>query len=101
MTSSAVDRVADSDLLERTLELYRDLTVALRARITLLSTGAGVDCMDTAVRKHHGTLQTVLAIEERLGKRSKAWASAAGSELDLDAARAEIAARLALWAERR
>jgi hypothetical protein len=103
MTSSAVDRAADSDRLERTLELYRDLTVALRDRITLLKSGAQADCKDAtgAVRDHHKALQTVLEIEASLGKRSKPWAEGAGLELDLVAARAEIAARLAVWADSR
>jgi hypothetical protein len=103
MTSSAVDRAADSDRLARTLELYRDLTVALRDRITLLRTGAETDCKDATmmVRDHHKALQTVLEIEASLGKRSKAGGEGAGAELDLDAARTEIAARLAVWTDSR
>jgi hypothetical protein len=100
MTSSAVDRAADSDRLGRSLDLYRDLTMALRDRIALLQAGTGEDatCRDAigVVRDHHKALQTVLEIEASLGKRSKAWADGAG-ELDLDAARAEIVARLAVW----
>jgi hypothetical protein len=100
MTSSAIDRVADSDRLTRTLDLYRDLTVALRDRITLLRTGTGENTDGKAlagiVRDHQRALQTVLDIEASLGKRSKA--SAGGMELDLPAARAEIVARLAVWA---
>ena len=40
MTNSA-DAAADGDRLDRTLELYRDLTVALRDRLTLLEAGTG------------------------------------------------------------
>jgi hypothetical protein len=103
MTSSAVDRAADSDRLARTLEMYRDLTMALRDRITLLQTGAKTDCKDatTLVREHQKALQTVLEIEVSLAKRGNAWSDGAGHELDLDAARAEIAARLAVWANSR
>ena len=102
MTSSAVDRAAaDSDRLQRTLDLYRDLTMALRDRITQMEAGTGEDAtckdaVDTA-RDHRKALQTVLDIEASLGIRNRAWAGGAG-ELDLDAARAEIVARLAVWA---
>ena len=96
MTISANDRAGDSDRLERTLELYRDLTVALRERITLLKAGTADACKELGddVKRHERALQSVLESEGRLGKRSKAWA---GVELDLDAARAEIAARVAVW----
>jgi hypothetical protein len=95
---SAVDRAGDSDRLARTLELYRDLTVALRDRITLLKAGTADDRKDLGreVKDHERALQSVLDIEASLGKRSRAWAAGA-SELDLGAARAEIAARVAVW----
>lgn len=101
MTSSAVNRTADSDILDRTLELYRDLTVALMERIALVRAGASdkdTDCKATeaAVKGHQRTLQTVLEIEASLEKRSRPRAGGAG-ELDLAAARGEIVARLALW----
>ena len=97
MTISAFERADDSDRLERTLELYRDLTLALRERITLLE--AGTDdprCAQTAdaVKAHRRALQTVLEIEAGLGKRHRAWGG--GAELDLAAARAEVAQRLAV-----
>jgi hypothetical protein len=103
MTSSAVDLAAQSDRLARTLDLYRDLTVALRDRITLLKAGTGRDdackAAEDAVREHRRVLTTVLEIEAKLGIRSKEWAVAGGTgELDLDAARAEIVARLAVRA---
>lgn len=95
MTISAVDRAGDSDRLERSLELYRDLTVALRERITLLKAGTGDDGKDLggSVRELQRVLNTVLDIEAGLGKRRKAWG---GEALDLAAARDEIAARLAV-----
>ncbi len=102
MTISAESTAAASDLLERTLELYRDLSVALRERITRFkgSSGIGdVDCVKDvdALRAHHKALQTVLELEAGLVKRSRAGANGAGGELDLDGARAEILARLAVW----
>ena len=102
MTISAVDRAADSDRLERNLALYRDLTVALGARLTLLKTGTD-DGKGIAgdVRDHQKQLQTVLDIEARLGKRTNATDGGAGVMLDLDAARAEVVARLAVWAASR
>jgi hypothetical protein len=95
LTISADDGAGDSDRLERTLELYRDLTLALRNRITLLKAGTADDCKSLGgdVKAHERALQSVLEIEASLGKRRKAWG---GFELDLDAARAEIARRLAV-----
>ncbi len=89
------------DTLERTLELYRDLSVALQGRITLLKTSAGEDagCKETveALKAHQRALQTVLDLEAALVKRSRNWSDGGGSGLDLAAARAEIHERLALW----
>lgn len=102
MAISADDRAADGDRLDRTLELYRDLTVALRDRVAHIKAGTGgdddADCKRTtkAVEDHQRALQTILQIEASLGIRSRAF-DGAGSELDLDAARAEILARLAVW----
>jgi hypothetical protein len=99
LTISAVDRANDSDRLERALELYRDLTVALRDRITLLKAGTEGEKVRKElggdVKQLEGVIGTVIGIEERLGKRRNAWG---GVELDLDAARAEIAQRLAVRA---
>ena len=98
MAISADDRAADQDRLDRTLALYRDLTVALRDRVTLLKAATGEDdCkkVAAAVQDHHRTMQTILQIEASLGIRSRA-SDGAGGELDLGAARAEILARLAV-----
>ena len=57
-------------------------------------------CALDAARDQRKALQAVLDIEASLGIRSRAWAGGAG-ELDLDAARAEIVARLAVWAAAR
>lgn len=104
MTSSAGEWAGDSDWLERALELYRDLSVALRDRITALKTGIGgdADCKDAMVafRDHQRQLQTVLDHEAKIGRRSREWAGGSGA-LDLDAARAEIVARLSVWAAAR
>ena len=101
MTISA--DAADSDRLERTLALYRDLTVALRDRITLLEAGTegGVEGVAGEVREHRKALATVLEHEASLGRRTKATDGEAGIALDLDAARAEVVARLAVWAAAR
>ena len=101
MTSSASSRGADGDRLARTLELYRDLTMALRDRITVLSkpgTDAEAPLREAlrVVRDHHMALRTVLDIEEGLKEGSKADVDGGGA-YDLDAARAEILARLAVW----
>jgi hypothetical protein len=101
MTFSA--DAADSDRLERNLALYRDLTVALRDRIALMKAGTEDDLMEIvdAVRSHRRSLRAVLGIEAGLGKRTEANDEGTGAELDLDAARAEVLARLAVWAAER
>jgi hypothetical protein len=99
MTISAERRAAASDLLERTLDMYRDLSVALSERIAEFKAGIGeADCKKPvgALQAHHRALQTVLDIEASLGIRNRACA-AGGAELDLTAARAEILAKLAVW----
>jgi hypothetical protein len=101
MTISA--DAADSDRLERNLALYRDLTVALRDRIMFLEAGHCNDGKGVAdlAEAHRKALQRVLDIEAGLGKRIKANDGGAGGELDLDGARAEVVARLAVWAAER
>ena len=96
MTISAIepDR-ADEDRLARNLELYRDLSVALQERITVIRAGGGdAGCKDA----HQRALQTVHEIEAGLVKKNRSWTDGGGGELDLAAARAEILARLAAWA---
>ena len=105
MTSSAGEWAGDSDWLGRTFELYRDLSVALRDRITFLKAGVGEDADDKktlveSIKDHQRILQTVLDNEGKIGRRSREWAGGTGV-LDLDAARAEIVARLSVWAAAR
>lgn len=92
-------------MLEASLELYRDLSVALRGMIARLKATAGNDVgaaretgkdVESALTLYRKALQTIIDSEASFGKRRQAWADGA-SELDLDAARAEIAQRLALW----
>jgi hypothetical protein len=106
MTISALEGFRAEDWLERNLELYRDLSVALRERITLLMAGGGGDaeaCKTTveAVKAHQRALQTVLDVEASLVKRNRSWIDGGGRELDLDGARTEVVERLALWADGR
>lgn len=105
MTTAATDRESSGIMLEASLELYRDLSAALRGTIARLKASAGGDAGDDKdagkqveqmLGSHRKALQSVLDIEASFGKRKQAWADGA-SELDLDAARAEIAQRLALW----
>ena len=99
MRISASDEAADSDRLERSLELYRDLSVALRGQIDQLKAAndgrlEGKSAED-ALKLFNRALSAAEA-EASLVKRSRAGAEGAGGKLDLDAARAEILARLAV-----
>ena len=101
MTISATDRNADEERLRHSIDLYRDLSGALIERITQLKQQRVADdeCKELvgALQAHHRALQTVLDIEARIGKRSTTTHDGIGEALDLDAARAEILARLASW----
>lgn len=105
MTISASDEAADSDRLDRALELYRDLSVALRGQIDNLKAGvaSGKDVKDAvdALKVFTNAMNTAHDLEAGLVKRSRAGAGGAGACLDLDAARAEILARLAVWVAER
>jgi hypothetical protein len=101
MTISAGESASDREVFERSIELYRDLSVALRERITHLKTeaggSAGGPCRRELILRHQAALQSVLDLEAGLGTRVGRSGETSGVELDLDAARAEIRARLALW----
>jgi hypothetical protein len=100
MTISAKAVAPSSIALDAAHELYRDLTLALRGQIARLREDAGASG-DTLkgqtelITLHQKSLLSVLELEARLGKRTQAGGG--GVELDLDAARAEIRARLAQW----
>ncbi|PZQ51650.1 MAG: hypothetical protein DI556_05720 [Rhodovulum sulfidophilum] len=101
MTFSADELAAPGDLLARARELYRDLSVALHGRIAREIDGedpGGGRRNEALIQAHRAALRAVLEIEAGLGERSRT--DGAGGELDLDAARAEILARLARWSER-
>jgi hypothetical protein len=99
MTISAKAEDRDSDLLERAMDLYRDLSLALRRTIDGLQEAADTSGepkgLEQSIRSHQKSLQSVLELEIGLAKRQNARDG--GVELDLDAARAEIRARLAQW----
>ena len=102
MTISASDGFDDDDVLARNLGLYRDLSVALNDRVAgVKAVGGHADCEDAvdAAKATHRQLQTVLELEASLVKR-RSRSDGGGRPLDLDAARAEILARLALWSGR-
>lgn len=102
MTISASDDAAAGFWLGCTQKLYRDLSVALDVKIEQLKAGHGSkedwkDC-DEALKALQRTQQSLIEAEARLVKRTDARGAGAGVELDLDAARAEVVARLAVWA---
>lgn len=101
ISAKAEDRTS---LLDQSLEIYRDLSLALRGHIIALREGAvagGDDAKkrDDLIKSHQAALSRVLDIEVGLGKRTQARGG--GVELDLDAARAEIRERLAQWSASR
>ena len=102
MIDSANDRTAEERRLQTAADLYRDLSEALSARIAAIKRDHGVDpeCKDIAARLsgHRKAMQSVIDIEASLGKQSTATDGGGGIALDLDGARAEIAARVARWA---
>lgn len=102
MTLSALGAAANGDRLERSLELYREMSVALSgaiARVKAGTAGTGESkALEDALKAHCRALNTVLEAEASLVKRSTAGVVGKSGELDLEAARAEILARLARWA---
>ena len=100
MTISASDEAADGGRPDRSLELYRDLAVALRGQIAQLKAAAEgrPDGKGAEALKLIGRALAVTDAEGSLVGRSRAEGGGAGGGLDLAAARAEIAARLAVWA---
>lgn len=98
MTISANGTLHSGDLLERNVDLYRDLSVVLKERLTFLRSGgndpAAKETVE-AIKAHHKALQTVLDLEASLVTRNRRGTE--NADLDLDAARAEIATRLAAW----
>ena len=85
-------------MLGRSLGLYRDLSVALSGQIAQLKAEAERAADGGSMRdmlKLFGRALTVIEDEAGLAERSRAG-SGAGGALDLDAARAEILARLAV-----
>ena len=87
-------------MLQTSRDHYRDLSEALSVRIAAIKRDHGVDpeCKETAaaLKGTRHALQTALDIEVDLVKRSNATGGG-GHALDLDGARAEIAARVARW----
>jgi len=100
MTISASTPAAASDRLDRALALYRDLSEALRGQVDQLKAGGDVGEPEATLKACNRALQAALGIEAGLVKRSTAAAGGMGVELDLDAARDEVLARLAVWAAR-
>lgn len=102
MTFSAPIGAWAGDRLSQSLELYRDLSVALGERIARLKTDLSedTDCRQAldAVKAHQRALQSVIDLEGSLERRRQAWVDGACVELDLDAARTEILAKLSAWA---
>lgn len=103
MKISATEADASLDLIERARALYRDLSIGLQERIADLTTAhdRDPDCKGhaEAVKAHHRALQIVLDLEASLEKRNRQW-NGASVELDLDSARAEVLARVAVWLDR-
>jgi hypothetical protein len=102
MTISAPNGIEEAVRLSQSLELYRELTVALRERISNLKSGSTGDayCRQSVemVRAHYKALRTVIDLEDSIAEQKPVGTEEPINESDLDAARAEIASRLSVWA---
>ena len=91
----------DERRLANAIDLYRDLSEALTARLSAIRrhdpANDGAKGVGDSVRETHKALQTVLDYEARLGRRNGTDTGGGALELDLAGARAEILARLARW----
>ncbi|WP_424927665.1 hypothetical protein [Amaricoccus tamworthensis] len=102
MSKSKPHDLSQSDRLVRSLELYRDVSVALRRRIEELKEEdprSDIDCKQAAaaIAAHQKALQTLLDLEARLAKQNSTPVRGDGLELDLETARAEIFSRIDVW----
>ena len=101
MTISALNGFSKAERLSRSIELYRDLSDALRQRVSILTSDsfddAGCQRSVEAVRAHFKALQAVLDLEENLATHRSVETEGGVRELDLDAARAEVSSRLSVW----
>jgi hypothetical protein len=77
------------------LALYGDLAAQLRAHVDAMRAGRPSDETRQLVKAHQQTLLMVLGFEEALVNRRRGPAASGGVPLDRDAARAEVARRLA------
>jgi hypothetical protein len=102
MTLSARNGVTEASTLSESLELYHDLSDALRERISVLKSDTHADAAyrhsTDMIRAHYKALLTVIDLEESLAKHTTNSGERSPHELDLESARAEIAARLSVWA---
>src|SRR5690606_4317450 len=101
MTDAANDRAMDERRLANAIDLYRDLSENLAARLPANRRHPGEKAegkgLAGVLTGHWQALQTVLDLEAKLGKRNGTDAGGRAVELDLGEARAEILARLARW----
>ncbi|WP_424934235.1 hypothetical protein [Amaricoccus macauensis] len=101
MKISAPNGVTEAETLSETLKMYRDLSNALRRRITVLQSN-GLDdngnrySVETMLA-HFKALQTVMNLEECLAEQAPNGKQRGVEDLDLDSARAEISSRLSVW----
>lgn len=105
MSKNIVWDLDQSDRLARSLELYRDVSVALRRRIEDLKVEdplSDIDCKKAAaaIAAHQKALQTLLDLEVRLEKQRSTPVRGDGLELDLETARAEIFSRIDVWRQK-
>lgn len=92
----------EAETLSESLELYRDLSEALRERIRVLKSNAREHAISRhsvdAIQAHFKALQTVIDLEDSLARQASNGREGSIEELDLNSARAEIASRLSVWA---
>lgn len=104
MSVSAHNRVSEAETLTDTLELYRDLSAALRDRIEVLKSDRpsqdGCRSSIDTIQAHYKALHFLLELEDSIGRETLEKKEGSVEQLDLESARAEIAQRLSVWTSR-
>lgn len=101
MTISANGRPDDSEILRRSVELYRELSDSMLTRVACLTRrhrGSGDPTWTCGMLDAHRMVLGIISdVEAEIGRQGTTRSQGSDGELDLDAARTEILARLSAW----